>query len=217
MLIAEDKMKAEFLLKMHEMAQQHFKESLEIWRPQRELLIARAKVSLGTSLELLFEKYNLLHKKGVTQELHYVYLSFLRTSILCHIPWYRLDAYDSRDCISDVECGERWDIPEISSCLYSIVNKIQIEFSRQSRVKEYELDEITYQLAEQYYKECKSMFAEILEKILLDKGEKILGEKRVDFMMGEFLGKTDFILRWEQGKIIFDQVNEKLEEEETML
>ena len=212
MLIAEDKMRAEFLLKIHKMAQQHFKESLDIWSPQRELLISRAKVSLGTSLELLCEKYNLLQEKGVTQELNYVYLSFLRTSILCHMPWYRLDAYDSRDCISDVECGESWDIPEISSCLYSVVDKLEVEFSKQSRVKEYELNEIIYQLAEQYYKECKSMFAEILEKILNDKGEKILGEKRVNFMMGEFLGKTDFIFRWDKGIIAFDQTNGQQEE-----
>ncbi len=212
MLIAEDKMRAEFLLKIHKMAQQHFKESVDIWMPQRDLLVSRAQVSLGKSLDLLCEKYKLLQEKEETEELRYVYLSFLRTSILCHTPWYRLDAYDSRDCISDVECGESWDFSEVSSRFYSGMEILQAEFAKQSRVKEYELDGIIYQLAEQYQQEYKDMFTEILEQILKEKEKKLLGEKRVDFMMGELFGRTDFLLGWDQGKII--SVEEYRQQEE---
>lgn len=202
MLVANDKLRAEFLLKIHKTAQQHFEESMDIWDQKKKELVSRAQDSLGNSLEALCKKYKCLQEEGKTGELRYVYLSFLRSGILCHTPWYRLDAYDSRDCISDVECTESWDFLDISHCLYSGAEKLKAEFHKQSRVKEYELDEIIFQLAEKFHQKTKGIFCEILEAILKEKGTMLLEDCCVDFMMGELFDKSEFLLGWNQGRII---------------
>lgn len=162
--------------------------------------------SWGNCLREMGVKYQTLQNSGITGNPAYVYLSFLWSGVLGQGNWYRVDYYDSRDCISDVECGEGLDISPALKCFKHSSNVIIDLFASQTKVKPYIADEIVYKMAERFCIELKPLLLKTLYQVLLGEGDKLYGESSVKFFMGEFLSNTEPIAEWRRGKLISPDV-----------
>lgn len=211
--ISGDKIRSAFLLNIHKIIEQNFIESKARIQQKKEQFISVSQNSFQCCLENLCCKYKQLQELGELEEMRYVYISFLRSSILDQAGWYQMDAYDTRGLASLKECAEKWDFICITSEMYEIVNLIQAEFKKQTFVKEYEIDYIQYHLAERFHQEYKDFIYEILERVLYENGKKLFDYNHVYFMLGEYLDKSQFILGWNGETIINEEDYKKLEED----
>ncbi len=215
--IAKDKMEKEFLFKIHKIAEQHYRKNLNKFNASKKTIICESQDSLELSVKQLCLKYKDFQLSEKTEQMRYVYLSFLRSSILDRRKWFRLDAYDFRNRASIIECSVSWEFEEMTNCMYTIVDVIRQEFKKQTIVKEYELDAIQYKLAEQIYAEYNQLIPEILERVLMNAGIELFGDNCVDFLSGEFLDKSQLLFRWDHGTITTAEQCRIKEESKTLL
>lgn len=111
--------------------------------------------------------------------------------------WYRVDYYDVRGCISEIECSERLDVTNILLCHFNeCANEVKKLFASQSRVKIYKADNIIYQLAERFYKVYEPLLSKALSQLLEEKGEELYGTLTVGFFFGEFFGQAKIMAVW---------------------
>ena len=132
--------------------------------------------------------------------MRWVYLSFLRSSVLHGVPCYRIDFYDERDQISEQECAGAWEFEYVFQHLKDIYHQLQVEFSHQSRVKECELDAVVYHLAERFKKEAEKLIPEIVRSFMEEYGTDFFGEESVNFRLGELFDKSELVLQWNQDE-----------------
>lgn len=149
---------------------------------------------------LLTEFFN-AEKKGAHGALTWVYFSYLRSGVLTHTECIQVDCYDEKNRISDIETAKKWNFFYVWDPFYAICREMKKEFEYQTRIKEYELDLLIFDLAESFYNLTKSFFGVILEKWLEEYGAALLAGKCVNFMMGEYMDRAEFVLRWNNTHI----------------
>lgn len=154
-------------------------------------LARQLKICLN-SIMLQYEKLQAEEKAG---ELRYIYFSFMRTSLFDGTPLYYLDFYDSRDRISETECGAYWDFSYITEAYREICVLVQEEFRNQTRVKEYESDSLIYDLAERFHTLAKEFLPAILAECLDESDCLLPRDEDIQFMIGEYLDWVEPIVK----------------------
>ena len=74
--------------------------------------------SLDAAVRLALSEYEKLQGAGLKGELSHIYVSFLISSVLCRLPWLRIDLYDENGRLDMTGCMTEWDVPGISDRLY---------------------------------------------------------------------------------------------------
>ncbi|MDK2964795.1 hypothetical protein [Lacrimispora sp.] len=92
-----------------------------------DLYITEITDSLKIVLNNIYSEYIKLQDTDEVGILEWVYLSFLHTSFLDHSPCYRIDFYDTRDCISEIECTGLWDFKYIYLIIIMTLKKISLK------------------------------------------------------------------------------------------
>jgi len=80
--------------------------------------------SLNTVIQGALIEYEQLRKAGKKGELSHIYMSFLLSSVMCKLPWLRVDFFDVNDLDDMTDCHVSWDVPCISDTLYHDVNDL---------------------------------------------------------------------------------------------
>lgn len=150
---------------------------------------------------LLLKEFFDAEKRGVHGALAWIYLSYLRSGVLNHTECIRVDCYDEKDRISDIETAKNWDFAYVWESFYGICVELEHEFGDQTRVRVYELDLLVYELAEHFYNLTKSFLGAIVQKWLEKYGMPLMAGQKVNFMMGEFMDRAEFVLRWDRDHI----------------
>lgn len=203
----EDKIKEEFLTAIHNRAEQMYQESLQKIEGEFEEEMANIAAALLEAITQGLESYQKLETEGNVGVLSYVYVSFLRTSILFDVPGYRLDFYDEKNRISLVECAFAWEFNYIFRYLKNIKIELSKLFEKQTRVPGYELDYILYDWAEVYKKLADKKIEPILRFILEQEGVRLLSGKSVKFFRGDFFDRITPILQWDKEYIKMQEGN----------
>jgi len=141
----------------------------------------------------IFQNYQLMEYKGEAGSLRWIYFSFLRTSMMDDYPAYRIDFYDENDCYSGSECCGSWDFSYVFSRFRSLKEKTRDIFLSQSKVKEYEMDDLLYG----YYEKFHLLAAELLCELLQGTAFGCLKEgssASIEIKEGELFDRTDTIV-----------------------
>ncbi len=131
-------------------------------------------------------KYNVLVQAGDKSELSHIYISFLQSSVLCKLPWLRIDLYDENGRADVVECYSDWDVSDIAKNLY---DNVAIASKQSGKTSEYEIEQAWLIESESYYQAFKTYLPQIIEKSGLSK------TLTCQWHFGEYLGDTMIV--WE--------------------
>lgn len=200
-----DRIKEEFRKNIRELADQECEKADINLRKNLEKELPQIVKSFHECILKVIEKYLRIEKNKSCRELAWVYVSWLRSSILTYMPCMRIDCYDSDGRISDSECAGYWEFSYIWENFHEICRGLKREFQLQTKVKEYELDDMILELAERFYKLIREFMPSVLQQWLEQFGNQTLGGQNVTFMAGEFLDRAEFILRWDKDHIEWQQ------------
>ena len=192
----EDKIRLGFLSQINQMAEEMIQERFHMIELDFEKVLPAIVKELADQISPVMEQYKAQQEGEENGSLRWVYLSFLRSSVLDGAPCYRIDFYDERDQISEQECAGGWDFEYMFQHLKDIYHQLQIEFSQQSRVKMYELDAVVYYLAERFQKEAEKLIPEIVRSFMEEYGTDFFGEEPIKFRLGELFDKSELIAEW---------------------
>ena len=95
-----------------------------------------------------------------------VYISFLLSSVLCELPWLRIDLYDENDIFDTIECFSDWDVNPISENLYRSADLLVLQqYEKENiRIEDHEKERIWLNLSGEYYKGFGHYMMHILNK-----------------------------------------------------
>ena len=120
---------------------------------------AELSLSLDEAIQSALVEYEVLKNTGQSGEPSHIYISFLRSTVLCKQPFLRIDIYDKDDRSDLMECSTKWDITAISNNLYleadSIIKKDGIK-------DEYKLEQLWLELSDEYSKELEVHISDII-------------------------------------------------------
>lgn len=195
--VVTDSIRTEFLSNCFQMTEQCYQESKMLLEENRRQILLKTVKEIKKTMEILVKQYEDKKASGEIGELKYVFFSFLRTGIVRTGTWYRVDYYDMRERISLVECGSKLELSEILSPWYESTYKLRKIFGKQTRVKEYELDYMLYQMAERYQPLVACLLEDAVRESLNERGRTWFGEERVEFWQGEYMDKARCFYCWE--------------------
>lgn len=198
-VINYEKLEKDFLNKVYQIAEQGLNKSVKNLEDEKEKLVEYLEDSWSVCLRRLENKYQKLQASKVTGELCYGYLSFLRSGILNKSDWYRMDYYDARDNISEIECGEKLDATLILNMFNHYTDEIRDEFASQTLVREYVADKIIYQMAEQFCSYLEPLLLEAFYRVLAEEGASLYHTLNVKFFVGEFFAQTKQVSVWKDS------------------
>jgi hypothetical protein len=97
---------------------------------------------LWDCIEEVRERFGQLEKEGKAGRLEWIYVSFLRTGLMDRSACYRINLYDSRDRISDLECAGSWRFEYVYDKYYKIMDEIKQRIQGQMRIKLYGAEDV---------------------------------------------------------------------------
>jgi len=100
--------------------------------------IGQLAVDLDKAIKSALPEYARLREAGQKGELTGIYISLLRSSVFCKLPWLRIDLCDKKGLGDKTECAADFDIPTISERVYSEAEKRK---DQKGWTKEYQLEE----------------------------------------------------------------------------
>jgi hypothetical protein len=170
-----------------------------LWYSQKiykeiDYYIAENTDELKIVLNNIYSQYIKLQDTGKVGILKWIYLSFLHTSFLDHSPCFKIDFYDTRDCISEIECTGLWEFKYIFDCYYNIENEIIERLNKQTRVLRHEINDMLIQLQQKFLYLADAWIITIIKNILKEDDVFILNESIVKFMLGEYLDNSELIV-----------------------
>lgn len=139
----------------------------------------------------LYKAYQPLRDEKLVGEPAYLYISYLRSGVLLHTPYYRIDLYDENGRISEVECSAGWESAPMREIARAGEETLAANFSRQSSAGMFCCEEMTLRLADELHRQCTALMPKILEALGARKQKIFPAILRV--YMGEFLDEAQEI------------------------
>lgn len=192
-MINEVNLKNKVINELQDIADNRYLWYSEMIEKEIDLYIAEITDSLKIVLNKIYGQYIKLQDAGEEGILEWVYLSFLHSSFLEHSPCYRIDFYDTRDCVSEIECTGLWDFKFIFDCYYNTEKDIIEKFNKQTRVLRHEINDMLIQLQQKFRIIADAWIISIIKNILKEESMFFLKESDVKIMLGEYLDNSKLI------------------------
>lgn len=157
-----------------------------------------AEICLSFTKEItgVYERYKKMEDSGKVDALEWIYISFLRTSLLDHSPCYRIDFYDSRGYISDIECAGSWDCDVVFSYYYNIMEEIAERLKIKTILKIYEANDIVNDLISYFLKISAQLITELIHSTNSDFAKMATSKNSIKVMLGDFLNDSEIVLEF---------------------
>lgn len=191
-----DKISEDFLNKLKRAAGTLCDNGLKEIEANFEENLTKIGEGLAETIKKGVEQYQKRKAKGEVGSLNYVYFSYLRTSILCGSPDYRLDFYEEDDRSSLTECAVPWNFSYVFDHFERLKKELRLIHNSPNRVPGYELDDILYKKAELFKREAEEKLAIVLCFVLENHGTQLLEGEQVKFYVGEFLDEASLVFYW---------------------
>lgn len=157
---------------------------------------------LIASFQQLCKRAITLQSHGKKGHIKYIYISFLRTSIMDNTCTYRLDAYDEKWFLDKEECYSLWTPNFIYDSLFNHMEKLEEKVKHYGRaITLMDIEKIKFFEAEKYHILTLEFVREILPRLLESSVFKDM-EKAEDLciIMGEYMDKGEVLYIGNQSK-----------------
>ena len=118
-----------------------------------------------------------------------IYISLLRSSVLCKLPWLRIDLCDEKGRNDLRKCSADYDVPVISEKIYNEAEKL-MEQKRWD--KDYKLQQAWLTASDKCFQMLEKYFSQIIGACDTSK------TTNCRWHFGQFLGNT--VAVWEGGE-----------------
>lgn len=145
-------------------------------------------------IDHVYKKYRVMAEKGTVGSLEWIYISFLRTSLVDRSSCYRIDFYDSRGCLSEIECAGSWDCDIVFNFYYDILGEIEERAKKKTILKIYEATNVVNDLASYFRQLSDQLITEIIQSMHTDFTKMVTGKNSIKVMMGDFLDDSELVL-----------------------
>jgi len=142
-----------------------------------------------TALQEVLQKYALLRSSGKKETLKYIYISYLRSSIIIQQPTYRIDLYDENRFADLTDCFSYWDVGSFMNQIYKDIYVLETKMLHSDDPREYHVEKIWLEEAEKY---AITLSSQILSIIKACQGKVDL--EGVEWYAGEFFDKSKRII-----------------------
>jgi len=144
---------------------------------------------LYSKLEEIRVGYEEKKKNKECGELCYIYISYLKTSIVTGNPYYKIDFYDKRDRYSDWGGEGEWSFLYVYSYFLKIREHIKSVVHSQNIIKLYEVEPIIYELGERFHEESKQLLF-MLFMYGLEENRATTYDK-ISIYLGEYMDRAE--------------------------
>ncbi|WP_425448049.1 hypothetical protein [Dethiothermospora halolimnae] len=174
----------------------------ERWKeeiPNIENRYLENKEEIDNNLIDIFDKLckeaSKLQKEGDKGKTKYIHFSYLRTSIIHNTCRYRIDIYDKKWYVDEIECVKYWEPNFIYKSLFHHMEDIKEDIKKQSkRVKPMVLEKVKLYEGEKYNILTKEYIKELIPKLVKTKGYKEMDkDEEILIMAGEYIDKSEVI------------------------
>ncbi|HOV26194.1 MAG TPA: hypothetical protein PK566_07545 [Pseudobacteroides sp.] len=143
---------------------------------------------LISALEDVCRKAAVFQHQGVKEDIKYICISFLRTSIMEDTSFYRIDAYDSRWFLDTAECYSIWNAEFIFSSLFKQISLLKDEKKQYGRfVTDMDIENIKMSEALKYHTLAVEFTRTVIPKFLQSSAYIKMGKApEICIMMGEY-------------------------------
>ncbi len=154
---------------------------------------------LWDCIEEVRERFGQLEKEGKAGRLEWIYVSFLRTGLMDRSACYRIDLYDSRDRISDLECAGSWGFEYVYDKYYKIMDEIKQRIQGQMRIKLYEAEDVVEFVTNEFHRSSDKAIKQLIEYEKRKGHRGWMAENGIKIVLGDFLGETKEIISFSEG------------------
>lgn len=191
-----DELEQQFLDSVFQIQEQETEKAIN--EIEGQLLLQREAIaeSFCDCLLALYQTYARLQEEKKTNSVKYLYISFLRSSAINGMPWYRLDFYDERGRASLTECAVIWDFTILSEAFEKIIGTLTDLFEKQNRVNIYRLEEMKLKTAESLNRNAHGLFVLLMQSVFALNAELETLFKKGDgpIFLGEFMDHAEELL-----------------------
>ena len=159
-----------------------------------ERSIGPLAASLRGAVQAALNEYEKLVGSGQKGELAHIYISFLLSSVLCRLPWLRIDLYDENDRLDTCGCSVGWDVPQISEQLYRDADVAGIQ--QDEKPKDYQIEQAWLSASGEYIE----AFERFLPTVICESGmSRDLGCR---WHFGQLLGNTKTVFGGNEDAVL---------------
>jgi len=145
---------------------------------------------LDKSVRAALLEYEHLRETGQRGKLTDIYISFLQSSVLCKLPWLRIDLCDENGRDNPHECFSDLDMSIISKKIYNEADKLKEE---KRWTKDYKVQQAWLNAAAKCYLMFEKHFPQIIAECEAAK------TTNCKWHFGQFLGNT--VVIWEGAEV----------------
>lgn len=168
----------------------HFIENDEFYRNNKDEIDSRLRMQF----ESVCKKCIDMQEMNLKGEIHYIYFSLLRTSILEGKGEFRIDFYDENWFLDKDECSINIDMSFLYQSLFELkssLNGKKIEYGRD--ITDMDIEYIIMDEADKYHILCIEFLKEIIKEqfINLDSYVEIKKSSSIKILVGEFMDDVE--------------------------
>jgi hypothetical protein len=128
-----------------------------------DYMVEKHAASLAESLEQAAQKviaeYEAKRQAGQKGGLSHIYVSFLQSSVLCRLPWFKIDLCGECGLEDLAACGTDWDTPGLAEELCWEADAL---VKKGGQMKDYEIEQVWLDLSGGFYEAFGRLLPEII-------------------------------------------------------
>lgn len=160
--------------------------------------IPQLSKELWDCIEDVRERFGQLEKEGKADGLQWIYVSFLRTGLMDRSACYRIDLYDSRDRISDLECAGSWGFEYVYDKYYKIIDEIKQRIQGQMKIKLYEAEDVMEFVTNEFRRNSDKAIKQLIEYEKMKGYRGWMAENGIKMVLGDFFGEAKEIISFSE-------------------
>ena len=148
--------------------------------------------SLNQTVRDALLEYERMCQAGQKGELSYIYISLLLSSVICRLPWLRIDFCDENDRNDIAECCANWDVQFVSNALYRDIDA-SVE---KKNMKDYEIEHACFDASSEYSQSFEKFLPQIIDQY------DVVKEINCRWHFGQYLGNTIVVREKQKDEIL---------------
>lgn len=170
----------------------NFVENDEFYRNNKEEIDSKLRMQF----ESVCKKCIDLQEENLKGEIHYIYFSLLRTSILEGKGEFRIDFYDENWFLDKEECSINMDLSFLYQTLFEMESSLKskkMEYGRD--ITDMDIEDIIMDEADKYHILCAEFLKEIINEqfINIDSYKEINKGSNLKILVGEFMDDVEIV------------------------
>ena len=149
-----------------------------------------------------------LQNENIKKKIKFIYISFLRTSLLENKGIWRIDLFDENWFLDKEECFINLDCTFIYEDLFSFIEELQVKKKEYGRtITEMDIEKIKLQEGDKYHKLIIRIFGDIINELIECENFKEMNKhEELMIFAGEYMDEVELLYESSSGEMKKEEV-----------